>query len=191
MRRVRARSGGRLLAATLTAALLAGCGPRPAFRAPVYPDPVSPVGPMAGPAPARGPGPLTELQDSPDPEAWRARMLEDAASNWLGTPYRHGGTDGRGVDCSALVQSVMDELGVELPRTTWAQRREGRSIERDEARAGDLVFFRIGSRVSHVGVMLGPDRFLHASLSRGVIVTELEEPYFARRLVDLRRVLDN
>lgn len=189
--RGRVRSGARLLAAALAAAMLAGCGARPAFRAPVYPDPVAPVGPVAGPAPSRGPGPLTDLQDSPDPDAWRARMLEDAASGWLGTPYRHGGRDGRGVDCSALVQSVMDELGVALPRTTWAQRREGRAIDRDEARAGDLVFFRIGSRVNHVGVMLGPDRFLHASLSRGVIVTELEEPYFARRLVDLRRVLEN
>jgi len=185
------RFGARLLAALSAAAVLAGCGGRPAFRAPVYPDPVSPVGPVAGPSPAPGPGPLTTLEDSPDADTWRARMLEDAASGWLGTPYRHGGTDGYGVDCSALVQSVMEELGVELPRTTRAQRREGRTIDRSEARAGDLVFFRIGSRVNHVGVMLGPDRFLHASLSRGVIVTELEEPYFARRLVDLRRVLEH
>lgn len=176
--------------AALAAALLSGCGPRPAFRAPVYPDPVSPVGPVAGPAPDPGPGPVTRLEDSPDPDAWRIRILEDAASSWLGTPYRHGGQDGRGVDCSGLVRSIMEEFGVELPRTASDQSRIGRPVEAGEARAGDLVFFRIGSRVNHVGVLLGPDRFLHASRSRGVVVTPLDEPYFARRLTDLRRVLE-
>lgn len=176
----------------LVAALLAaGCSPRPAFRAPVHPDPVSPVGPMAGPERPREPGPLMVLQPLPDLEAARVRALEEAAASWLGTPYRRGGRDARGVDCSALAQSVMAELGVDLPRTAADQRGMGRSIELADARAGDLVFFRIGSRVGHVGVLMDRDRFLHSSLSRGVVVTDLSERYYARRLIEIRRVLGN
>jgi cell wall-associated NlpC family hydrolase len=116
--------------------------------------------------------------------------VEEVASIWLGTPYRYGGIDERGIDCSALTQNVMGDLGVSVPRTTRYQRRSGRPIDRSDVRAGDLVFFRLeSSRVDHVGIALGPDRFVHASASRGVVVDRLMDDYFSRRFVEARRVL--
>ena len=182
---------GRSFAGVALAAIFAGgCGPRPAFRAPVYPDPVEPIGPMAGPSPVRGPGPLTTPADTTELAASRIRILDEAATSWLGTPYRRGGEDEKGVDCSGLAQSILGELGVDLPRTTESQRQRGREVRPQEACPGDLVFFRIGSRVNHVGILLDGDRFLHASTSAGVKISRLAERYFARRLVEIRRVLD-
>ena len=174
----------------LAALFAAGCSPRPAFRAPVYPDPVTPIGPISGPSPAREPGPLTTPADTTDVAVSRIRVLDEATTSWLGTPYRRGGASEGGVDCSALARSILGELGVDLPRTTATQRQVGREVDRDQGRPGDLVFFRIGSRVNHVGILLDADRFLHASSSRGVEVARLDERYFARRLVEVRRVLD-
>jgi cell wall-associated NlpC family hydrolase len=66
----------------------------------------------------------------------------------------------------------------------------GRPVATDDLAPGDLLFFRMGSRrVNHVGVALGPQEFLHASLSRGVVVDRLDDTYFGRRLAEARRVL--
>ncbi|MBZ0267381.1 C40 family peptidase, partial [bacterium] len=116
--------------------------------------------------------------------------VEEVASAWLGTPYRYGGMDERGIDCSALVQNVMGDLGARVPRTTRAQQAVGREIPLRGVHPGDLLFFRLEStRVNHVGLALGPDRFIHASSSRGVVVDRLMDDYFGRRLVEARRVL--
>ena len=119
-----------------------------------------------------------------------ATRVEEVASSWLGTPYRYGGVDARGIDCSALAQNVLGDLGASLPRTTRAQTGAGRAVGRSDIRAGDLVFFRLDSALpDHVGVALGPDRFVHASSSRGVVVDRLMDDYFARRFAQARRVL--
>jgi lipoprotein Spr len=98
--------------------------------------------------------------------------------------------DERGIDCSALVQTVLGDLGVRVPRTTRSQRAVARLIRPDQLEAGDLVFFRLEStRVNHVGLALGPHRFVHASSSRGLVVDRLKDDYFARRFVEARRVL--
>jgi cell wall-associated NlpC family hydrolase len=115
--------------------------------------------------------------------------VEEVASVWLGTPYRYGGTDERGLDCSALVQIVMGDLGVDVPRTTRDQQDLGRPIDPRDLRAGDLLFFRLdSSRVNHVGLALGRDRFIHASTSRGVVVDRLMSDYYTERFVEARRV---
>jgi cell wall-associated NlpC family hydrolase len=118
-----------------------------------------------------------------------SERLAELTTAWLGTPYRRGGQDARGIDCSALARSVLAEFGVGLPRTTAAQRRIGHAIPRDAMAPGDLVFFRLGSgRVNHVGVALDTDRFLHSSSSRGVVVDRLNDTFFGRRFVEARRV---
>ncbi|WP_420454730.1 C40 family peptidase [Rubrivirga sp.] len=117
------------------------------------------------------------------------RSLRDDAPNWLGIPYRWGGTTRRGIDCSAFVrQYVGQNLGIELPRTTASQRYEGLPIERDELQAGDLVFFRRRG-VRHVGVYLSGGDFIHASSSEGVTVSNLSSSYWDRHYWMSRRIL--
>ena len=117
------------------------------------------------------------------------RSLRDAAPRWLGIPYRWGGASRRGIDCSAFVQQyVRENLAIELPRTTAGQRYEGTPVERDELRAGDLVFFRRRG-IRHVGVYLSDGEFIHASSSRGVTVSELDNDYWTRHYWMARRIV--
>ena len=125
--------------------------------------------------------------------AARLRVIEetlrDDGPNWIGIPYRWGGTTRRGIDCSAFVQQyVRANLGVELPRTTAGQRYEGVPIEKDELVAGDLVFFRRRG-VRHVGVYLSGGEFIHASSSRGVTISELDSDYWTRYYWMSRRIV--
>ena len=121
--------------------------------------------------------------------ARRDRALRDAAPNWLGIPYRWGGSTRRGIDCSAFVQQyVREHLGIELPRTTANQRYEGVHIEQDELQAGDLVFFRRRG-VRHVGVFLSEGDFIHASSSRGVTISNLASDYWTRYYWMARRIV--
>jgi cell wall-associated NlpC family hydrolase len=100
--------------------------------------------------------------------------------------------DEGGIDCSGLVQNVMGELGAALPRTVRDQSRRGRIVERRDLAPGDLVFFRLDSGViDHVGIALDANRFVHASSSRGVVIDRIMDRYFARRLAQVRRVLDD
>lgn len=181
-----------LVALLVAAAALAsaGCSPRPAFRAPIRPSDPVPVGPVAGTAPeGLAPGPILSPADSTAVLDETAHRLEALAEAWVGTPYRRGGHDSQGIDCSALARTVLGELGVGLPRTTAAQRHVGKPIAKEEMAPGDLLFFRLGSgRVNHVGVALDSDRFLHASTSRGVVVDRLDDKFFGRRFVEARRV---
>jgi cell wall-associated NlpC family hydrolase len=146
--------------------------------------------PLAGPSPSLPtPDPLGPFAAGDASEAEVAARLERIAHAWIGTPYRRGGQDANGIDCSALARAVLAELGVPLPRTTADQRRTGTQVARDDVAPGDLVFFRLGSRrVNHVGVALDADRFLHASTTRGVVLESLEGTYFGRRFVEARRV---
>ncbi len=119
-----------------------------------------------------------------------ATVWSREADRWMGTPYRWGGTDRQGIDCSGFVQQVHARVsGVRLPRTTTGQFRVGRPAGRRDLRPGDLVFFDTSGRgVSHVGLMLDGDRFAHASVTRGVTVSRLSEDYWNRRCLGCRRV---
>jgi cell wall-associated NlpC family hydrolase len=114
-------------------------------------------------------------------------ILQTALS-LLGTPYANGGSDPSGFDCSGFVAFVYGQHGVALPRTVDRQVRVGEDV--GAPAAGDLVFFRTGGRgASHVGIALGPDRFIHAPSSRGVVRIELlTSPYWAERFVEARRI---
>lgn len=112
----------------------------------------------------------------------REDMVRDSivtlARQQIGTPYRLGATSPeRGFDCSGLVVYVMNHLGISLPRTAALQARVGQEVVRDKSqlRAGDLLTFGRGSRISHVGIYIGNGRYIHASSGLGQ-VTETTVP---------------
>jgi cell wall-associated NlpC family hydrolase len=113
------------------------------------------------------------------------------ALSYRGTRYVFGGTSPRGVDCSGLAQSVYKQWGLMLPRTSTGQHKEGIAVPKDQLQPGDLVFFKNTYRrgISHVGIYVGANHFVHAAHSRkGVIVTSLEDKYYKAKWAGARRV---
>jgi lipoprotein Spr len=107
---------------------------------------------------------------------------------WWGTPYRMGGTGRQGIDCSAFVQGLMTSVyGVSMPRVAREQKDYCSAIRMEELQEGDLVFFNTRGGVSHVGVYLHNNHFVHASTSGGVMVSSLLEPYWQKRLLGAGR----
>lgn len=118
------------------------------------------------------------------------RALLQHAESWLGVPYYYGGNSRTGVDCSGFVCQVFGAIERRLPRTSREQSLIGEPIALSEAQPGDLVFFNTtGSGVSHVGILINGDEFIHASTSNGVIVSSLGERYYRDRMVSVRRVI--
>ena len=114
------------------------------------------------------------------------------AKKLLDIPYRFGGSSLLGIDCSAYVQKVYGLVGINLPRSAREQFSEGNSVDKGELSIGDLVFFRTyASFPSHVGIYLGNDLFIHAS-SRGrkVTIDSLETPYYFKRFIGAKRVIE-
>jgi murein DD-endopeptidase / murein LD-carboxypeptidase len=103
--------------------------------------------------------------------------------SWIGTSYRYGGNTRAGADCSGFAKAVYQQVyGIDLARITVNMAQNSSRISKRRLQEGDLVFFRIsGRKISHVGIYLGNNKFVHASTSRGVIVSDLDEPYYAQR----------
>jgi cell wall-associated NlpC family hydrolase len=121
-------------------------------------------------------------------EGVNAEIIAEARRH-MGTPYRWGGETTRGFDCSGFVRYVFRHSeGIELPRTSREQAKVGQAVKRNELRPGDLITFATGggSRVSHVGVYIGGNQFIHSSSSRGVRIDTLTG-YYAKRFVNARR----
>lgn len=109
---------------------------------------------------------------------------------WQGVPYRFGGTSKEGVDCSAFTQNAFNALHrFSLPRTTEYQATTGTKIPLNSAKKGDLIFFKTSVKVRHVGVYIGNREFMHASTSKGVIISSLDNPYWKKAFWQVRRVL--
>ncbi|MEK7225793.1 MAG: NlpC/P60 family protein [Bacteroidota bacterium] len=121
-----------------------------------------------------------------------SKQLLDAVDEWYGVRYRTGGNTKTGVDCSGFTVAVYAAVyGIALPRVSREQHRISRKISITELQEGDLVFYRTrGSGVSHVGVYLGNNRFIHASVSRGVMVNSLFDSYYVQRFVGAGRIDD-
>jgi len=118
-----------------------------------------------------------------------AALLRLYVHDWRGTPYRRGGMSHRGVDCSGFtLLTYRDIFGLDLPRTTGEQAGWGEKIKKKELVPGDLVFFKTGMWQKHVGVCLDKNRFAHASLSKGVTVSNLEEDYWRDHFWQARRL---
>ena len=117
--------------------------------------------------------------------------LVDTALDYIGVPYRNGGSDPSGFDCSGFVQWVFARLGVALPREVRDQYHAGQKISLDRVKAGDLLFFETVRRgASHVGMALGDGRFVHAPSSNGVVRIERYTSYWASRYIGARRIED-
>ncbi len=117
-----------------------------------------------------------------------------AASQYLGTPYRFGGTDVKGMDCSGLVIRSFEAVEMSMPRISRDQASKGKQISLNDIKIGDLLFFNTsGSSISHVGIVEsvkdGIVYFIHASTSKGVMVSSLAENYWSRRFVKATRML--
>lgn len=111
------------------------------------------------------------------------------AEKYLKTPYRFGGDSPKGFDCSGFVKFVYNKHGKKLPRTADVQYKVGKKIERTSLKPGDLVFFNTyASGASHVGIYYGSGKFIHASSSRGVMISKLDEPYWKPRYLGARRL---
>lgn len=101
-------------------------------------------------------------------------------NEWKGTRYRKGGLSKKGIDCSGFVQiTFRSKFGIDVPRETEQQVQIGRSVPRSNLQAGDLIFFKTGLFSRHVGMYLSGLRFLHASSTRGVIISSLKEEYWS------------
>jgi cell wall-associated NlpC family hydrolase len=172
-----------LLAVAVSACAARGGVPRPFPGAALPPGAGVPV--EEGTATAGAPG------DVP-PEAATAPLtgVVAMAMGYRGVPYRNGGSDPSGFDCSGFVQYVFRQVGTALPREVRDQFRVGREVERSDIEAGDLVFFETVARgASHVGLAIGDGQFVHAPSSRGVVrVESLASSYWSPRYVGARRV---
>jgi cell wall-associated NlpC family hydrolase len=159
-----------LLLLGLGVIVLTGCqGPTPTGH-PVSPSKPGTFGPR---------GPIA-------PGAWKRE-----AERWLGVRYRRGGADRNGVDCSGLVLRLYaDVAGIAVPRSSQDQSRIGTAVPTRDLREGDLVFFSgDGREIDHVGLIIGGTDFVHASSSKGVVVSSLRQNYYATRFRGARRLV--
>lgn len=123
-------------------------------------------------------------------ESLPSKALLENVDEWYGVRYVKGGNTKKGVDCSGLTTAVYSAVyGFVLPRVSREQYRISRKISTTELEEGDLVFFNTnGSGVSHVGVYLGNSKFIHASVSKGVMVNSLFESYYLKRFIGGGRI---
>lgn len=116
------------------------------------------------------------------------KLLEELSS-WIGTPYVYGGESKTGTDCSGMVQTVYKTVyNVNLYRTAYDLAKNCDSIGKSDLKCGDLVFFKINNtKISHVGIYLANNKFIHAS-SKGVMVSDLMEAYYTKYYYSAGRV---
>lgn len=142
---------------------------------------------LAGCSHHRAPPPNPRLSDSITVIAG----LNDQLHQWRGTPYRYGGMNHRGVDCSAFVMMTFrDQFELKLPRDTRDQAEIGTEIDKDQLLPGDLVFFKTGAGESglHVGIYDTDNQFIHASTSQGVTRSSLNNVYWSKKFWQARRI---
>ena len=194
----------RLVVVVGLAALLAAC----ASSGVVYTPKPFPIpggsGPAAVPAPADA-GAATAVPPSaatppsmpavsslvvPPTGSADGYALSGTALSLRGAPYRNGGVDPRGFDCSGFVRYVYQQHGVAMPREVREQFRVGTTVDRGRLAPGDLVFFStVAPGASHVGIVIGGDQFVHAPSERGVVrVENLSSQYWSTRFIGAKRV---
>jgi murein DD-endopeptidase / murein LD-carboxypeptidase len=113
--------------------------------------------------------------------------------DWIGTPYRLGGVDKNGVDCSGFAYQLYNKVfHTIIGNNTTNIFNMVNPIDKEELKEGDLVFFKINSRyISHMGVYIGNNKFAHASSSRGVMISNLDESYWKRYYYKSGRLLES
>lgn len=161
----------RMAAAGCMAIIIAGCGHEPVRRLPEFDS-----------------GASTTVS----PARQRRKSVGETAAvvavRQIGVPYRYGGSSVKGFDCSGLVHYAYARAGTRIPRTTAEQWRQLTPIAGNNLRVGDLLFFRIDGRISHVGLYLGDGRFVHApSSGREVTVADLDSAFYRETFVRAAR----
>jgi len=167
-----------LIAVTTAACATTGGTPRP------RPFPGAPVPPPSTPPPtAAGPVVVPAVPAARD-------AIVSTALTLRGVPYRNGGSNPSGFDCSGLVQWVFAQNGIRMPREVRDQFQAGMKIDLRDVKAGDLLFFEtVSDGASHVGLAIGGDQFVHAPSSRGIVrVEKFTTTYWATRFVGARRI---
>lgn len=126
---------------------------------------------------------------TPTSEVAPGRPIAVVAASFVGTPYRFGGADARGFDCSGLAVYAYEQVGIAIPRTAAEQARAARRVSLRSLLPGDLLFFRIGSRhIDHVGIYVGSGRFVHAPRSGALVsYASLQRGFYRRHLVSAGR----
>lgn len=191
----------RFIVATAMTILVAGCASSGGMVYKPQPFPMPGAGPVAAPEPVPAvagvppgavPPPRTPGQPGLPPAGGNpdGYALSSSALSLRGAPYRSGGGDPNGFDCSGLVHYVYSQHGVPMPRVAREQFMVGKSVDRGRLEPGDLVFFStVAPGASHVGIMIGGDQFVHAPSERGVVrVDNLSAQYWASRFVGAKRV---
>ena len=138
--------------------------------------------------------PAKALEDSPKPETSPnqkkvVRTLIAQYDEWANTRYQLGGLSKQGIDCSGFVHvTFQSKFQKSLPRTTEQLAVNGQPVASHQLAPGDLVFFRISPSVRHVGIYLEDNRFLHASKSKGVIISNMQDEYWRSHYWQSRRI---
>jgi cell wall-associated NlpC family hydrolase len=145
---------------------------------------------LAAPAPAPSSAvPLRQTPSAPGPASPTSEQLVDAARAMLGQPYRWGGAEPGGFDCSGLVQYAARAAGIAVPRTSEEQLRAGIAVPKAALASGDLVFLHLAGKELHVGIALDGGRFIHAPSHGGrVRIDSLAAPPYARGFFAARRI---
>jgi cell wall-associated NlpC family hydrolase len=169
----------RLTAVLVASAALTGCASTGAVPRP-FPGATTPSAP--GAPSATGAPSVASLPDG--------YSISSTALSLRGTPYRNGGIDPNGFDCSGFVKYVFEQHGVAMPRDTKSQFDVGADVDPSLLEPGDLVFFTtVSPGASHVGIVVGGDQFVHAPNSSGVVrVEHLSSQYWSSRFVGARRI---
>lgn len=108
------------------------------------------------------------------------QLLYQQHNDWHQVPHRMGGLSKSGIDCSGLVyKTYRSKFGIDVPRSTEYQSQAGQTIQQEHLTAGDLVFFKTGYKLRHVGIYIEKGKFLHVSSSNGVMISSMDNPYWS------------
>ncbi len=122
-------------------------------------------------------------------ETFTNAPLYNFIDQWWAIPYHYGGSDKKGIDCSAFTGKILSSVyGIGVPRTAAEQYKISEKISREELAEGDLVFFNTRGGVSHVGFYLGDNYFVHSSVAYGVTISSLTDDYYSRKFIGGGRV---
>jgi cell wall-associated NlpC family hydrolase len=128
------------------------------------------------------------LHNAPGKLSKGDKRIVGMAKQYLGTPYKWGGSQPGGFDCSGFVQYLYGRAGIKLGRTTYQQVKQGQHVGRQGLKAGDVIFFKKGTDVHHEALYMGNGKFIHAPHTGDVVkISSLNDPYYSSQFAGGRR----